>query len=186
MIKIFSAHTTDFTQADYALQYSLLDIALREHIDRQKNTQDKTRSLAGYILLYRAVYQLFGKEKFKIYFNENGKPLCDFCYFNISHSDRCVVCAISDRPIGVDVQKIKGRSYREKYKFFNDKENAYVNKIDDLISLRYIEIFTKKESAVKMLGKTLSYASQVDTFSNEFIFDTKFAKEYVITICIKA
>ncbi len=186
MIKIYRSSIDDFTQADYTKQYSLLDVALRNKIDAKKQNEQKKCSLVGYILLYRGIYELFGKKKFEITFSKYGKPLCDFCFFNISHSNKQVVCAISDKPIGVDIQKIKDQPYRDKYKFFTDKENKYVNETSDLLSLRYTEIFTKKESAIKLLGETILHGGMVDTFSKDFVFDTKFDAEYVLTICTSA
>ena len=127
MIKVYTALITDFTQADYAKMYSLLDCAIKAKIDSKKSKDEKKRSLAGYILLYKGAEELYKKTKFDITFNEHGKPLCDFCFFNISHSKSHVVCAFCDVPIGVDIQKIYYITPREKYKFFNQKENSYVN-----------------------------------------------------------
>lgn len=183
MIKIYSALITDFTQADYTKQYSLLERAVRDKIDIKKFESDKLSSLAGYILLYRGAYEIYKKSSFDITFNRHGKPLCDFCFFSISHSDGCVVCAFSDKPIGIDIQKLQDIKPRSKYKFFNQKENDYVNQDRDLLSERFIEIFTRKESAVKALGLSLSYAASVDTFSNYFRFETRETDGFIVTVC---
>lgn len=185
MIKIYNAKITDFTQADYTKMYSLLDCALKEKIDFKKNNDDKMRSLAGLILLYRGAYELYGKTGFDITFNKYGKPLCDFCNFSISHSKERVICAFSDADIGIDIQKIDDIKPREKYKFFNQKENFYVNQNDRFISERYTEIFTKKEAAIKMLGLSIANASDIDTFSNEYCFKTQEKDGFVFSICEK-
>ncbi len=186
MIKVYSAHIFDFTQADYILQYSLLDVALRAKIDAKKSDNDKMCSLAGYILLYRGVSELYGKEKINITFNQNGKPLCDFCFFSISHSESRVVCAISNEPVGIDIQIVKNIRRQKNYKLFNAFENEYVNSGTKGHSARFTEIFTKKESAVKLLGKTLSYAAAVNTFSDEFIFESTNFEDYIMTVCKKS
>lgn len=183
MIKIYSAQITDFTQADYANMYSLLDCAMKIKIDCKSNDRDKMRSLAGYILLYKGVKELYGKTEFTITFNQHGKPLCDFCFFSISHSGGQVVCAFGDKPIGIDIQRLHGIKPRTKYKFFNQKENDYVNQSGDLLSERFIEIFTRKESAVKALGLSLPYAASVDTFSNDLYFETEKRDGYMLTVC---
>ena len=74
MIKIYRALITDFSQADYTKQYGLLDCTLKKKIDDKKKSEDKMRSLAGYILLWRGVFELYNKSDFSIYFNEHGKP----------------------------------------------------------------------------------------------------------------
>ncbi len=185
MIKLYKAQITDFTQADYANQYSLLERALREKIDAKSTENSRLQSLAGYILLYRGVEELFKKDMMKIHFNEHGKPLCDFCFFSISHSENRVLCAISDRRIGVDIQQIKLIKPRKNYILFNEKENDYVNQNAELISQRYIEVFTKKEAAIKMLGLSISQAALIDTYSQEFEFITQKEDDFYITICVE-
>lgn len=185
MMKLYIADIYDFTQADYAKMYSLLDCAMKEKIDRKTSIKDKIRSLAGWILLWRGVYELYGKTDIVITFNSQGKPLCNICYFNISHSGDRVVCVISDREVGIDIQQVRDIKPREIYKFFNSNESSYVNEDKNNISKRYIEIFTKKESAVKMLGKNLADSSKIDVFSNEFNFQTKYFDDFVLTICTK-
>lgn len=183
MIKLYFDKITEYSQADYTKMYSLLECAIRQKIDAKKQNADKQRSLIGYTLLYRGFSELYNKTDVKITFNQHGKPLCDFCFFSISHSDECVVCALSDMPIGIDIQKIPDVIEREKYKFFNPKENFYVNQNGKFTSEKYIEIFTKKEAAVKMLGLSLSQSWEIDTFSSEYRFKTDFRDDYVITIC---
>ena len=185
MINQYIAKITDFTQADYTNTYSLLECAIREKIDGKKHPKARQQSLAGYFLLFRAVNELFFKKEIKIYFNENGKPLCDFCHFNISHSNEMVICVVSDEPIGVDIQQIKPVKQRHKYLGFNQKESDYVNQNADLISQRYTEIFTKKEAAIKMLGAAFKNAAQIDTFSKEYAFETEKKGEFFVTVCTK-
>ena len=186
MIKLYRAKITDFTQADYTKMYGLLDCVLKEKIQQKKYEFNKKQSLAGYILLFRGVKQLYGKTEFHIKFNENGKPLCDFCFFSISHNGEHVVCAFSDSPIGVDIQHIYAIKPRKKYKFFNQKENCYVNQNKELLSKRYIEIFTKKEAALKMLGLSLADAASIDVFSNEFCFKSVEKDNFILTFCSKS
>lgn len=185
MIKLYTAKTTDFTQADYTKQYSLLECAIREKIDAKSKEKSRCQSLAGYILFYRAAGELFPNEQIKIYFNEHGKPLCDFCYFNISHSDDRIVCVVSDEPVGIDIQQIRPIKFRKSYMLFNEKESDYVNQNAELISQRYVEIFTKKEAAIKMLGLSLPQAATIDTFSQEFDFKTYQKDNFFITACSK-
>ncbi len=185
MINLYKAKITDFTQADYANQYSLLECAIREKIDVKKHIDAKKQSLAGYILLFRAIDELYSKKDVKISFNEYGKPLCDCCFFSISHSKDYVVCVVSDEQVGIDVQQIRTIEQRTKYKFFNQKENDYVNQNAKFSSKRYIEIFTKKEAAIKMLGLSLTQASMVDTFSKEYFFETSEEDGVFLTICRK-
>lgn len=183
MVKIYSALISDYSQADYTNAYSLLDCALREKIDAKQKTQDILSSLVGYMLFYSAVKELYNRTDVKINFNKHGKPLCELCFFSISHSHGRVVCVISDTPIGVDIQRIKDIKKREKYKFFNEQENFYVNQSETAYKQKYIEVFTKKEAAVKMKGDSIANAGLIDVFSPEFSFTTEFEDDFVLTIC---
>ena len=185
MIKTYSAKISDFTQADYTHQYSLLDCALKQKIDTKKQPHNKMCSLCGYMLFYRGARELYGKLSPTISFNENGKPLCDFCHFSISHSEDRVVCVLSDEAVGIDIQKIKKIKTRKAYLLFNDAENGYVNSGGKASEQRYTEIFTKKESAIKMLGLTLASGATIDTFSNNFKFQTQISDGFITTLCRK-
>lgn len=183
MIKLYLAKINDFTQADYANMYSLLDCALKEKIDSKKNEKAKKLSLLGYILLYRGFSEIYNKTDVKLYFNSKGKPFCDFCYFSISHSNDMAICVFDDRLIGADIQYFHTVKQREKYKFFNQKENFYVNCEKSDVSQKYIEIFAKKEAAIKMHGWSIAQAADIDTFSDKYSFTIKKTDDYVIALC---
>ena len=71
----------------------------------------KTERAAAYTLLQYALKQQFGLTELpEIKRAEEGKPYfpqySQIC-FNLSHSYGAVVCAVHDRPIGVDVEKVR-------------------------------------------------------------------------------
>ena len=184
MIKLYKININEISAADYTRVYNLLADDLKQKIDAKQNADDKKRSLAAFLLLFGGAKELYKRDDFEIKFNENGKPICDFCHFNISHSGEWAVCVFSDTPIGVDIQQIKDIKMRGNYRFFTTREAEYVNSDTALLPQRFTEIFTKKEAAVKMLGGSLaSMASRIDTFSPEYNFETLIHKKFIITIC---
>ena len=91
--------------------------------------------------------------------NEYGKPFLSGTYafhFNISHSGSWVAFAISDSPIGVDVEE--GLFYDEELaiNYFTSDEQAYVFSDEEGRRERFYEIWTLKESFIKQLGTGLS------------------------------
>ncbi len=50
--------------------------------------------------------QDFAGHPCKVYTNEHGKPLCEGVYLSISHTDGVALLAISDDPIGVDIERL--------------------------------------------------------------------------------
>lgn len=140
-----------------------------EHIvseERYKKMQkyrfpiDKIRSLFAEMLVRYALKKHFAMEGAEIAFatNEYGKPFLkgvDNLYFNVSHSGDWVVCAVSDQPVGVDVEQIKENSYEIADRFFSEKE-AKAIKESEMGQELFYTYWTLKESYVKAEGKGMS------------------------------
>lgn len=121
------------------------------------------QTAAGRRLLKETVKSAYGVEDFTPSFNENGKPLLDFCFFSLSHSGKYVACALSDRRIGVDIQKYHPIKRRSSYKLFTAEENAYIaaGNPDE----RFFTLWTMKEAYIKAIGGRLSDMKSVN-FAN--------------------
>ena len=90
--------------------------------------------------------------------NEYGKPFLSGhtdIWFNISHSQKTVVCAVADRPVGVDIQDIRPLNMRVGEKFMTEAEEAAVKSITDPDELNreLCRLWCIKESYGKMTGK---------------------------------
>jgi 4'-phosphopantetheinyl transferase len=87
--------------------------------------------------------------------DENGKPSIagdTGLFFNYSHTKSAVAIAISDKPIGVDIEIIKSANMNIALKMFTHNEIQYINEIPDKADMRFYEIWTKKEAYAKYLG----------------------------------
>lgn len=91
----------------------------------------------------------------KIEKGENGKPYASNfskLYFNLSHSQNLVICVISKKQVGVDVEFIKEYTVSEKLKsFFSNLEWKYIQSFENKAHPFY-ELWTLKESYLKYLG----------------------------------
>ena len=164
-----------------------------ELLKRLENCGDdeKKRTLAGRYLLEKTIKQIYGKERFQIVYNSNGKPLCDFCFFSISHSGDYAAVAVSDKPIGIDIQMPDGYKKRAKYMLFSCEENEFVNNGDS--ENRFYTLWTMKESYVKAVGGTLSSAAKISLAAGgrlnmrlgNYIFKTEKADGYFISVCFE-
>lgn len=109
--------------------------------------------------LLKQVFKDFNIEE-EIIYNEYGKPYIksNKIYFNISHSKEYIVCAVSDKCIGIDIEYITYRP-RVANRYFNAEEKKLA--INDI---EFTKIWVKKESYLKWLGSGLSYGLlNVDT-----------------------
>ncbi len=123
-------------------------------ISKLRNYNDKLRSLVGELSLI----ELLNKNNIKyqdieIIYNEFGKPLIkDLKYFyNISHSGDYVICTLSNKPIGIDIEKIKDIDLKISNQFATNKEKEYIRN-----NKTFFQIYTLKEAYFKMLGTNLN------------------------------
>lgn len=176
-------------------EYSEIIRFFPETAEKIKNYRpaDKKRTLAGRFLLKNMIKEIYGREDFSLVFNENGKPLLDFCFFSISHSEDVAVCAVSDFPVGADIQYMGGFVKRKEYMLFTDAESGYVNQHDS--ENRFYTLWTMKEAYIKAIGGKIADAAKTEFVTSDFIFkktyeNYKFKTEkqenYVFTVCEKS
>ena len=86
----------------------------------------------------------------------NGKPQIEGIYFNLSHSHDMVVCAVSQKEVGCDLEKIKEVKEKIAEHFFTKNEIAHLKLFDEKERIdEFFRIWTMKESYVKMTGEGL-------------------------------
>ncbi|WP_314062427.1 4'-phosphopantetheinyl transferase superfamily protein [uncultured Vagococcus sp.] len=138
----------------------------REKIKRFKFDDDKKRSLLAEIIVYYAMYIDLSIEKQSICFRKNlyGKPSLvnqDY-HFNISHSGRFVVCAVSDKCVGLDIEKYgnHGSILLNHFHHIEKKECRRMERAK--MNSHAYNLWSSKESYVKYLGLGLS--CKLDSF----------------------
>ena len=149
-------------------EYSETAALFSETLLKTKNCRpdDKKRTLAGRFLLSKMIKEIYGRENFALCFNENGKPMLDFCFISISHSGDYAVCAVSDSPVGVDIERMYGFKRRGKYMLFTPLESEYVNERDS--ENRLYTLWTRKESYIKAKGGILADAAKTEFVTPDF------------------
>lgn len=181
------------TDAEYAKWFSLLSVEKQERVNAFRFYEDKKRTVAGEMLVRKAVAERFGiqPESISFFTLSNGKPYVENLpvYFNISHSEDLVVCAVADEEIGIDIERVKSVNLKVCKKFFNDDEKKYVfgklpededygKEVTEDVCRRFFEVWTYKEACVKFTGNGLSdLGSQIDVNSSKFTFS-----DYIVTI----
>lgn len=180
MLKIFYADIRDVDNDELNLAFGEFPQSIKSKIIAKADPISKKQSMVGYYLLQNGVIELFNKDISDIHFSELGKPLLDFCFFSISHSENAVVCAISNSRVGVDIQKIRDIPIRKKYPVFSQEESDFVNQVPNLQQKRFFETFTRKEALVKLYGNKLSECASLDT--SEVKFELFEKSEYVFCI----
>jgi 4'-phosphopantetheinyl transferase len=77
--------------------------------------------------------------------------------FNISHSGEWVVCALDDRPVGIDVERIHAIDFAIAKRFFSAREYEDLTRFTgEAKTGRFFDYWTLKESYIKAIGRGLS------------------------------
>ena len=118
---------------------------------------------------------------------ENGKPyLENGREFNISHSGDYVVCAVDEKPLGIDIERISRMRKAVFERIASPLEKATAEKLSDSDKNEYYcSVWTKKESLLKLTGEGIrKELSGVCTESAGEHFYTKRLGNYILSLCL--
>lgn len=134
----------------------------RIQIEKYRFEADRKRTLFAELLLRYVCSEYFkiGQNDFVLTKNEFGKPYLagkNVPFFNLSHSGKYVLCGISLKECGVDIEKIKDcRNGIAKRGFSKNEFAELENAPDSEKAELFYAYWTLKESYVKYLGKGLA------------------------------
>lgn len=137
-----------------------IDEIRRKKIMRYHMPDDRKRSLAAGIII-KHILNENGLSENSLSCSENGKPLADGLFFNVSHSGNYVVGVVSDCEVGCDIEKVSSAPMKVAQHYFSPAESEYMNSEPDK-DRAFFTIWTLKESYMKMTGQGLSLA--LDSF----------------------
>lgn len=152
---------------------------------------DKKLGLFSDLLVRYIACKLLNLSNNELLFNKNayGKPYLlgfpDF-QFNISHTRNAIAIAISQKEVGVDIEKIKTADLKIAERFFTKCELDYILSEKTQKEALFYEIWTKKEAYIKWIGKGLSLPlTGFDVTSAELGSMMKVIKinDYAISVC---
>ena len=153
MLRVYYA---DFSKMETKQDLSLFSDYRKNRLAAISDLRLKKAGITAERLLNTAVQECFPQIKLPLKISQNsyGKPEADGFYFNLSHSGNFSACAISDVPVGFDIQKqacfndafVKRFFTYEEYQFLRDSKN----KDHDFTSF-----WCLKESYLKAIGTGL-------------------------------
>jgi len=124
-------------------------IALSFRFDRDRYTCAK-----AYLLLKELLSARYGiTEDVEFGYGPYGKPFLKSypdIHFSLSHCPRGVFCAVSDVPIGVDVEEIQYDRDVATEVFSEEENNLIRNAVSP--EIKFTELWTMKESYLKLTG----------------------------------
>ena len=171
------------------------------NLDKNLSKVQKNKELhkAAFNLLEENLIKEFRlkKEDLKYIIGLNGKPCLKkgSPFFSISHCDNIVVCIISERNVGIDIEDIKEANKFIVNKALTQKEKIQLSSLNMDRNEYFFRIWTLKEALLKNIGDGLSYGikniefdikDDIDCNLNGFRFKQEKVsirdKEYIISI----
>ena len=146
----------NLTEEQYDRYFSMMSNKRKEKVLSLKVETARKRTVAGEMLVRQML-----SEDIYVEIAENGKPCTKDAYFSISHTENLVVCAVSDKPVGIDIEKIMPYDDRFCRRIANAKEYDYIDKNGEKLT----EIWTLKEAVIKKDGKSILSVKQTDALA---------------------
>lgn len=179
----------DIDHFDFDAALPLLSEQRREQALRFKYELGRKTCAAAYLLLCQGLRDEYGITERPVFeYGEHGKPFIvghPEIHFNLSHCREAVICAVSDQPIGVDVESI--REYHDSLVHYtmNDQEVLQIEKAERP-DVEFIRLWTMKEALLKLTGQGIVdnlKSVLVNTTTSELTTVVDPEVRYVYSIC---
>ena len=186
MYKLYAFFDLDYVDSNL-LEYliMLLPEERKNKVLRYRREIDRKLSAITYLLLVCVLYKEFHIVSPILAYTNNGKPyLPDYpnIHFNISHCPFGCICAVSDKPIGVDIQDVRPFSWDIAQRCCSTAELKQLEYSSD-IAEHFTKIWARKESYLKMTGEGITQQlSAIDTTSAYNAIYTTFTNNCYIAV----
>ena len=160
----------------------------KEKVLSYKNDIDRYLCAKAFMLLREGLASDYGvNDEIRFSFNREGKPFLanhPEIHFNLSHCKKGVACAISNSPVGIDIEEILYDDEVARYILSEEEYREVTTSANKAES--FTKKWTEKESYLKMLGcGLLDNMKKLDM--GKARFSTRIAREngVVVTLCTK-
>lgn len=164
-MKLYFCDISKLSSHEYEKWYALMSEDKQHRVSRFRFIDDRKRTVAGEMLARKAVSEWCSvpMESILICTKPSGKPYAVGlpAEFSISHSGKIVVCAVSNKPIGVDIELVRQVNMNVAKRVFSEPELLRIfghtpTEVDfdsvpnrDVL-LRFFESWTEMEAKYKM------------------------------------
>ncbi len=177
IMQIYKLNIAELSAQEYETAFYEMSRERQQRCLDYRFDEDKKRCIAADFLIRKLLGDSFGKKtaEIKIYTDENRKPYVnENIYFNLSHSDKYVVAAVSERRVGIDIEKIKSVKKNMLDYFCSDKDKKYIlgeeksvnENIPENALVRFFEVWTFKEAILKCMGEGISKKAALINFAD--------------------
>lgn len=173
IILVHCSNAVEISQLDYMrlnIRKQRWEAALSKY-----NKMDQILMIVSEYMLHQYVERecCMASERIEYCYNKHGKPQflsVKNVKFNVSHAGDWVAIGLSDHDIGVDIENVAPLNYDFIDRYFTNEEQQYIRSAPTKQAqlIRFYEIWTCKESYVKMLGTGLSESLNSFTINSTY------------------
>ena len=149
----------DIAGFDLAAALPQLSAQRQEQLLKFKHELGRKTCAMAYLLLRHGLQQEYGLQEAPLFrYNEHGKPCIagrPDIHFNMSHCRAGVVCALGDRPVGIDIESV--REYHDSLARYtmNEQELQQISTAERPDEA-FIRLWTMKEAVLKWKGSGIT------------------------------
>ena len=155
-------------------------------ISKYRTATRRKQAIIGEILLSQLLKKFnVDYNSINITFNENGKPYIknSLLYYNISHSNEFVMCAVSEKELGVDIEKIRPFDSRIMDKIITKEDHVVLGGISPK---NVLQIYVRKEAYIKAYGYSINEIKNAKFYDDDKIkFQIIEGTQFIAAICEK-
>ena len=152
MLSIFD-DMTQVTETEVERMLNIVGEPQRSEALRFKHLAGRFEHLKTWLMLVEMLKSM-GVTNFELQHNEHGKPsLLHYpdIHFNISHCKNALMVGVSEKPIGVDVERVRNADIALVERTMNREERDCILNAADR-ALKFTELWTRKEAWLKWKG----------------------------------
>lgn len=184
-MQIYKLNIADLSADEYKSAFYKMSEERQQKCLSYRFDDDKKRCIAADFLVRKMLCESLDKntDEIEIYTDENGKPyVTESIYFNLSHSDKYVAAVVADKPVGIDIEKIKSVKSNMLDYFCSEKDKKYIlgeeksvcEDVPENALERFFEVWTFKEAFLKCTGEGISKKAAVIDFEAYEKYQTVF------------
>ncbi len=165
MVRLYATNIKELpSPMENSMLLNTISAERKQRIMKYLKVQDRKRCLGAGLLLNK-VLPRYGVLPANVRIRADGKPELDGVFFNLSHSGNIVICAVSEKEIGCDIEKVEKTPEGVSERFFCPSETAYIQAgIGSERDNRFFRIWTMKESYIKMTGEGMNLSFECFEF----------------------
>ena len=178
----------------------------RKQVLAYKNDMGRRQSLLAYRLLCQGLREEYGiMEQPTFVYNEHGKPSLalpptggnasqalalgslrrrkgEGLYFSLSHCKEGVCCAISDRPVGIDIESASRKISDSVIRYsMNEGEQTLIRESDDP-QRTFLRLWTQKEAVLKRLGTGIRDDMRDILSDHAYTIEVRENERYILSV----